>query len=231
MRTACRARPVQRRTAGRRSGRHESRAAAEMQPVIERLARSHRRTGRPCGPACGKRRRRTSSSWRWRSRAGFCGASSPSTPRRCTGLVLAALEKLQAQEICRVRVHPAHAEADRRVLAEARAGIRRRSGRRFLRRARRGHLRNQRGQPGRLRRNATSGDRARPGRPPAERKMSDAISHRAVPRRGREPLAVPLDRAGHRSRRPADRIARPERRDRRFLRGAHRQRTHASARR
>jgi flagellar assembly protein FliH len=40
-------------------------------------------------------------------------------PEALHGLVLAALEKLQAQEICRVRVHPSHAAAVTGYLAKA----------------------------------------------------------------------------------------------------------------
>ena len=47
-------------------------------------------------------------------------------PDALHGLVLAALEKLQAQEICRVRVHPSHGRIGHRVSA-ARPRRRRRS--------------------------------------------------------------------------------------------------------
>ncbi|HXB74102.1 MAG TPA: FliH/SctL family protein [Candidatus Acidoferrales bacterium] len=93
---------------GEAAGR--SRAAAELQPVVERLARAMDELANLRG--------------RLRSEAeGDLIKLSLAIARRVLrrelaidpealhGLVLAALEKLQAQEICRVKVHPSHAAA------------------------------------------------------------------------------------------------------------------------
>ena len=91
---------------GEAAGR--TRAAAELHPVLERLARSIEELGH----------------WRARLRreaeADMLQLSLAIArrvlrremavdPDAMHGLVLGALEKLQAQEICRVRVHPSHA--------------------------------------------------------------------------------------------------------------------------
>jgi len=98
------------RAAGRREGEAagRNRAAAEVQPVLERLARSieemaHLR-GRLRREAEGDLVRLSVAIARRVLRREL--AVDPDALR---GLVLGALEKLQGQENCRVRVHPAHA--------------------------------------------------------------------------------------------------------------------------
>src|ERR1700720_1933309 len=91
---------------GEAAGR--SRAAAELQPVVERLARAMDELANLRG--------------RLRSEAEadlvklalaiarrVLRRELAIDPEALHGLVLAALEKLQAQEICRVKVHPSHA--------------------------------------------------------------------------------------------------------------------------
>ena len=132
-------------------------------------------------------------------------------PDALHGLVLAALEKLQgAGDLAAYRVHPSHAALRERVPAQI--------GRRRMpveviagsvARAGRGDLRNRARQPGRLRGFPIAGDRARPGRPPAEttHDRSNLVSRPISPNStGSRPYA--LDRAGDRSGRPAGRIAR-----------------------
>ncbi len=97
-----------------------TRAAAEVQPVLEKLARSIEDLAQVRG--------------RLRKQAeGDTVKLSLAIARRVLrrelsmdsdamrGLVLAALEKLQAQEICRVRTHPAHAAAISACLRETAA--------------------------------------------------------------------------------------------------------------
>ncbi len=101
---------------GEAAGR--SRAAAELQPVLDRLARS-------IEELAGMRAR-----LRREAEAGLIQLALAIArrvlrrevmvdPEALHGLVLAALEKLQSQEKCRVRVHPSHAAALAARLGEA----------------------------------------------------------------------------------------------------------------
>jgi flagellar assembly protein FliH len=91
---------------GEAAGR--SRAAAELQPVLERLQRS-------IAELAGLRARFRREAETDLIRLALAIARRilrrelAVDPDAIHGLVLAALEKLQGQEICRVRVHPAHA--------------------------------------------------------------------------------------------------------------------------
>jgi flagellar assembly protein FliH len=98
----------------------KSRAAAEFQPVIERLARSIEETA-------GLRAR-----LRREAEADLLGLALAIArrilrrelavdPDALHGLVLAALAKLQSQEICRVRVHPAQASLVSACLQQVRS--------------------------------------------------------------------------------------------------------------
>lgn len=91
---------------GEASGR--SRAAAELQPVLERLARSIEEIGH-----LRTRLRREAEADMLRLSMAIARRvlrrEMAVDPDAMHGLVLGALEKLQAQEICRVRVHPSHA--------------------------------------------------------------------------------------------------------------------------
>ncbi len=89
-------------TAGRSS------AAAEIQPVLERLARSIDEMG----PLRARFRREAEADMVRLSLAiarRVLRRELAIDPDAMHGLVLGALEKLQSQEICRVRVHPSHA--------------------------------------------------------------------------------------------------------------------------
>jgi flagellar assembly protein FliH len=100
------------RAAGLREGEAagRSRAAAELQPVVERLARAMDELanlrGRLRSEAEGDLIKLALAIARRVLRRELA-----IDPEALHGLVLAALEKLQAQEICRVRVHPSHAAA------------------------------------------------------------------------------------------------------------------------
>ena len=93
---------------GETAGR--SRAAAELQPVIDRLART-------IDELAGLRSRRRAEAEADLIKLALAIARRvlrrelAIDPEALHGLVLAALEKLQAQEICRVKVHPSHAAA------------------------------------------------------------------------------------------------------------------------
>jgi len=104
---------------GETAGR--SRAAAELQPVMERLVRTIDELA----------------GWRSRLRAEaeadliklalaiarrVLRRELAIDPEALHGLVLAALEKLQAQEICRVKVHPSHAAAVTGYLSQTLTG-------------------------------------------------------------------------------------------------------------
>ncbi len=86
----------------------KSRAAAEIQPVIERLARSIEEMG-----ALRAQFRKEAESDMVRLSLAIARRilrrELAVDPDAMHGLVLGALEKLQSQEICRVRVHPSHA--------------------------------------------------------------------------------------------------------------------------
>jgi flagellar assembly protein FliH len=91
---------------GEAAGR--SRAAAEVQPVIERLARSIEELG----GLRAKLRRESEADIVKLSLAiarRVLRREMAVDPDAMQGLVVAALQKIQAQDICRVRVHPSHA--------------------------------------------------------------------------------------------------------------------------
>jgi flagellar assembly protein FliH len=86
----------------------KSRAAAEIQPVMERLARSIDEMGQ----VRARFRREAEGDMVKLSLAiarRVLRRELAVDPDAMHGLVLGALEKLQSQEICRVRVHPSHA--------------------------------------------------------------------------------------------------------------------------
>ena len=91
---------------GEAAGR--SRAAAEIQPVLERLAKSIDEMGQ-----LRTRFRREAEADMVRLSLAIARRvlrrELAIDPDAMHGLVLGALEKLQSQEICRVRVHPSHA--------------------------------------------------------------------------------------------------------------------------
>lgn len=93
---------------GEAAGR--SRAAAELQPVLERLAHA-------IAELANLRARLRSDAESDMVKLALAIAHRvlrrelAIDPEALHGLVLAALEKLQAQEICRVKVHPSHAAA------------------------------------------------------------------------------------------------------------------------
>ena len=91
---------------GEAAGR--SRAAAELQPVLQRLARSIEEIGH----LRARLRREAEAEMLQLSLAiarRVLRREMAVDPDAMHGLVLGALEKLQAREICRVRVHPSHA--------------------------------------------------------------------------------------------------------------------------
>jgi flagellar assembly protein FliH len=93
-------------TEGEATGR--TRAAAELKPVLERLARSIEEVGQ-----LRARLRREAEADMLRLAMAIARRvlrrEMAVDPDAMHGLVLGALEKLQTQEICRVRVHPSHA--------------------------------------------------------------------------------------------------------------------------
>jgi len=104
---------------GEAAGR--TRATAELQPVLERVARSIEEIAglRP------KLRREAESDMLRLSLAiarRILRREIATDPEAMHGLVLAALEKLQKQEISRVRVHPSHVEPITAYLRQATAG-------------------------------------------------------------------------------------------------------------
>ena len=111
------------RAAGMQEGETvgRSRAAAELQPVVERLARSidelANLRSRLRGEAEGDLIKLALAIARRVLRRELA-----IDPEALHGLVLAALEKLQAQEICCVKVHPSHAAAVTACLARAVTG-------------------------------------------------------------------------------------------------------------
>ncbi|MGA2269358.1 MAG: FliH/SctL family protein [Bryobacteraceae bacterium] len=104
---------------GEAAGRN--RAAAEFQPVVERMARS-------IEELCQMRARLRREAEADLVRLSLAIARRvlrrelAIDPDALRGLVLAALEKLQAQEICRVRLHPSHAGLISACLREAVSG-------------------------------------------------------------------------------------------------------------
>ncbi|PWU01831.1 MAG: hypothetical protein C5B51_22185 [Terriglobia bacterium] len=104
---------------GETAGRN--RAAAELQPVIDRLGHSIEEIAnlRP-------RLRREAEADLLRLAMAIARRilrrELAVDPDAMHGLVLGALEKLQSQEICRVRVHPAHASVVTACLQKARTG-------------------------------------------------------------------------------------------------------------
>jgi len=106
----CEQRVQEARSAGLREGEAagRTRAAAEMQPVLERLARSIAEIGQ-----LRARLRREAEADLVRLSLAVARRvlrrEMAVDPDAMRGLVVSALEKLQGQEICRVRVHPAHA--------------------------------------------------------------------------------------------------------------------------
>jgi flagellar assembly protein FliH len=104
---------------GEAAGR--SRAAAELQPVLQRLARSIDEIGN-------MRARLRSEAEADLVRLSLAIARRvlrrelSIDPDALRGLVMAALEKLHSQEICRVRVHPSHVGMVGACLREAVAG-------------------------------------------------------------------------------------------------------------
>ncbi|HWB86791.1 MAG TPA: FliH/SctL family protein [Bryobacteraceae bacterium] len=106
----CERKVIEARAAGQREGEAtgRSRAAAELQPIIDRLSRSIEDLAqwRP------KLRREAESDMIRLSLAiarRILRRELVVDPDAMHGLVLGALDKLQSQEICRVRVHPSHA--------------------------------------------------------------------------------------------------------------------------
>src|SRR5579863_3435301 len=101
---------------GEAAGR--KRAAADLQPVLERLARSIEDLGQ-----LRARLRREAEADLLRLALAIARRvlrrEMAVDPDAMHGLVLGALEKLQAQEICRVRVHPAHAAQVTAYLAKS----------------------------------------------------------------------------------------------------------------
>ena len=97
-------------------------------------------------------------------------------PEALHGLILGALEKLSGQEISRVRVHPGARGAGYREPAPEQQLGQSPSDRRCVARIGHGDLRDAARQSRCLGGIATSGDRAGPGRPPAEEYMSISLS-------------------------------------------------------
>ena len=109
--------------AGRREGEEagRSRAAAEMQPALERIGRSIAEMG-----ALRARLRREAEQDLIRLALAIARRilrrELVVDPDALRGLVLSALEKLQAQEISRVRVHPAQAALVTECVRQATSG-------------------------------------------------------------------------------------------------------------
>ncbi len=112
------------RTAGLREGEAagRSRAAAELQGVLERLARTIEELA-----VLRSRLRREAEADTVKLAVAIARRvirrELAVDPEALHGLVLAALEKLQAQEICRVRVHPQHVPAVAALLRKSAAGV------------------------------------------------------------------------------------------------------------
>ena len=98
----------------------KGRAAAELQPVIERLSRSIEETA---GLRARLRREAEADLVRLALAIArrILRRELSIDPDALHGLVLAALDKLQSQEICRVRVHPAQASLVSACLGQVRS--------------------------------------------------------------------------------------------------------------
>ena len=97
------------RGARRRSRPGRNRAGAELQPVIERLARSIQEIGRAARAPAARGRRRHGAAGAGHRPPVSCGASWPSIPTPCAGWCWRRSRSCRAQEISRVQVHPSHA--------------------------------------------------------------------------------------------------------------------------
>jgi len=112
------------RAAGLREGEESgrSRASAEMQAALERLAQSVQEMA-----SLRSRLRREAEADTVKLALAIARRvirrELAIDPEALHGLVLAALEKLQAQEICRVRVHPAQVSAVAALLRKAAGGV------------------------------------------------------------------------------------------------------------
>jgi len=119
----CEQRVAEARAAGMREGEAagRSRASAELQPVIERLARS----AEEIGGLRGRLRKEAESDVIRLSLAiarRILRRELAIDPEALRGPILGALEKLQAQEISRVRVHPSQVSAVSSCLRQATPG-------------------------------------------------------------------------------------------------------------
>src|SRR2546430_186750 len=111
------------RAAGAREGEAagHARAMAELQPVLQRLAKSIEETG-------GLRARLRAEAEADLIKLALAIAKRVLhreigiDPEALHGLILGALQKLEGQELSRVRVHPAHAAAVSACLRESRGG-------------------------------------------------------------------------------------------------------------
>jgi flagellar assembly protein FliH len=93
---------------GEASGK--AKAAAEMQPVMERLARSIEEIAR-FRPRLRREAEQDLIRLAMAIARRIIRRELAIDPEALHGLILGALEKLQGQEICRVRVHPSHVAA------------------------------------------------------------------------------------------------------------------------
>jgi flagellar assembly protein FliH len=100
------------RAAGVREGEAagKAKAAAEMQPVMERLARSIDEIAK-FRPRLRREAEQDLIRLAMAIARRIIRRELAIDPEALHGLILGALEKLQGQEICRVRVHPSHAAA------------------------------------------------------------------------------------------------------------------------
>jgi flagellar assembly protein FliH len=96
-------------------------AAAEFQPVIERLSRAIEELGQ-LRPRLRKEAEADMIKLSLAIARRVLRRELGIDPEALHGLVLAALEKLQGQEACRVRVHPSQAEAIAACLARSASG-------------------------------------------------------------------------------------------------------------
>ena len=208
---------------GEAAGR--SRAAAEVQPVIERLARSIDELG-AMRPRLRKEAEADIVKLALAIARRVLRREIAVDPEALTGLVMAALAKLQDQEICRVRTHPSHAgllaECLRKAVPASTVEV----------------VADPAGEPGAVVFETQRGNldaSVETQLQEIERGLADRLRRenercdfaRAVLVGGRS-APVPLDGPGDAGGGTADRIARSGRGDRRFLRGADRRRTRAS---
>jgi len=119
----CVERVCEARAAGMREGEAAGRslAAAELQPVIERLSRSIEDLGR-LRPQLRKEAEGDMVRLSLAIARRVLRRELSIDPDALHGLVLAALEKLQGQEVCRVRVHPSLAASITQCLRGSAAG-------------------------------------------------------------------------------------------------------------